>query len=278
MPSPAGNLYISLTNGPTTVSVSSSLLDPHDLDLVGRAAMAGACQALLALDPDMDADIDIPGADAEDTDDDMATAESAPAAAQGSLLPGECIIPQATVQAAALTLPETSAPAPAADTATEEEPAMAESITPAANSAAPTPVVSGVHLTDDQFAQLLARVAPVAAPVEAAPAAAAPVAETTAPVAAVPVEETEEQRITRLVAEGVKAALPAAIQESVELNGPPARKGLVTQVSESSGSVGANGIPADWPQKPLHEYTDEEFRQYASPATVGAILGQRGQA
>jgi hypothetical protein len=173
---------------------------------------------------------------------------------------------------------ETSAPAPAADTATEEEPAMAESITPAADSAAPTPVVSGVHLTDDQFAQLLARVAPVAAPVEAAPAAVAPVAETATPVEAAAVEETEEQRIARLVAEGIKAALPAAIQESVERSGPPARKGLVAPVTESSGSASATGIPADWPQKPLHEYTDEEFRQYASPATVGAILNRHAQA
>lgn len=63
-----GNLYLSLTNGPTTVTVSSRILDAHDLDLVGRAAMAGACDALMALDPDMDADIDVPGAEPEDTD------------------------------------------------------------------------------------------------------------------------------------------------------------------------------------------------------------------
>jgi hypothetical protein len=71
MASPGGDLYISLTNGPTTVSVTSRLLDPHDLDAVGRAAMAGACDALMALDPDMDADIDVPGVEPEDTDDDM---------------------------------------------------------------------------------------------------------------------------------------------------------------------------------------------------------------
>lgn len=71
-----GNLYLSLTNGPTTVTVSSRILDAHDLDLVGRAAMAGACDALTALDPDMDADIDIPGAPDEDTDDDMDDAET----------------------------------------------------------------------------------------------------------------------------------------------------------------------------------------------------------
>jgi hypothetical protein len=50
----AGNLYVSLTNGPTTVTVSSYCLDPHDLDAVGRAAMAGACQAIAVLDPDME--------------------------------------------------------------------------------------------------------------------------------------------------------------------------------------------------------------------------------
>lgn len=290
MPSPAGNLYISLTNGPTTVTVSSALLDPHDLDLVGRAAMAGACQALLALDPDMDADIDIPGADGEDTDRDMGAAETVrpvPAHATTEALtaagdrPGQVITQELAdaAPAAAETTPatETSAPAPAAEPATEEEPAMAESITPAADTAA-SPAVGGITLTDDQFAQLLARVAPAAAPVEAAPAAAAPVAEAAAP-APVEVAETDDQRIARLVAEGIKAALPAAIQESVERTGPPARKGLVAQVTETSqGAVSPAGIPAEWPQKPLHEYTDEEFRQHVSPATVGVILGARAQA
>ena len=63
-----GDIYISLTNGPTTVSVTSRLIDAHDLQAVGAAAMAGACDALTALDPDLDDDIDVEGAPAEDID------------------------------------------------------------------------------------------------------------------------------------------------------------------------------------------------------------------
>lgn len=63
-----GDIYISLTNGPTTVSVTSRLVDAHDLQAVGIAAMAGACNALTTLDPDLDDDIDVEGAPAEDTD------------------------------------------------------------------------------------------------------------------------------------------------------------------------------------------------------------------
>jgi hypothetical protein len=50
-PGHGGILYVSLTNGPTTVTVTSYCVDPHDLDAVGRAAMAGACQAIAASTP-----------------------------------------------------------------------------------------------------------------------------------------------------------------------------------------------------------------------------------
>ncbi|MBS2539473.1 hypothetical protein KGQ20_42690, partial [Catenulispora sp. NF23] len=60
-----GAYRICLTNGPTQVSVSCYQLDPHDLDAVGRAAMTGAIAAIKAIDPDLDADIDIPDAGAE---------------------------------------------------------------------------------------------------------------------------------------------------------------------------------------------------------------------
>jgi len=176
----------------------------------------------------------------------------------------------------------TSTPAPetpaAAPTEEKEGPAMAESTTPAAETAA-VPAAGGVHLTDEQFQQLLARVtgpAPAAAPAaESAPVE--PVAEA-APAAEV--AETEDQRIARLVAEGVQAALPKAIQEHVETTGGPARKGLVPQVSETAGGAGtrADGLPEGWPQKPLHQYTDEEWRAHVAPSTVGAILGARGAA
>lgn len=283
----AGNLYVSLTNGPTTVTVSSYSLDPHDLDAVGRAAMAGAVQAIIGIDPDLDADVDVPGT----TDgDEPATAAGAPCPCGcGCAIPdtpggcpcecseGQCVYCMGedddTGVGAMESAPETAAPeTPAAVNPTPEGgPAMAEPTTAAETAAAPA--VGGVTLTDDQFAQLLARVTPAAAaaPVEAAPAE--PVAEATP--AAPEVTETEDQRIARLVAEGVKAALPGAIQEHVEATGGPARKGLVAPVAETAATT-ASGLPEGWPQKPLHQYTDEEWRAHVAPGTVGAILGARG--
>jgi hypothetical protein len=249
-PGHGGSMSISLTNGPTTVTVSSWCVDPHDLDAVGRAAMAGACQAIAAIDPDVDADIDVPGADAEDTDGDMGS------------------------ETAAESAPETSAPeTPAADTITlEEETAMAESTTPAAE-AATAPATGGVTLTDEQFKALLAAVTPQPTAVESAPAE--PVAEAAPTTQAV--TESDEERIQRLVAEGIKAALPQAVQEHVETTGGPSRKGYVAPVSESAGSA-AGAMPEGWPAKPLHEFTPEEWAQHVAPTTVGAVLGNRGQA
>ncbi|MFK0045530.1 DUF6582 domain-containing protein [Streptomyces sp. NPDC090741] len=245
-PGHGGSMSISLTNGPTTVTVTSWCVDPHDLERVGRAAMAGACTAIAGIDPDMDADIDAPASGMAD-------------------------------ESATETAPETPAPeTPAADTTTlEEETAMAESNTPAAETAA-VPATGGVHLTDEQFNQLLARVAPQPAPVAVESAAAEPVTEATPSVTEV--AETEEQRIDRLVAAGIAKALPQAVQEHVETTGGPSRKGFVAPVAESAGATGGNGLPDDWPAKPFHEYTDEEWKATAGAAVVGAILGNRAPA
>jgi hypothetical protein len=315
----AGNLYVSLTNGPTTVTVSSYSLDPHDLDAVGRAAMAGAVQTLVNIDPDLDADVDVPGEPGDDAE---------PASAAGAACPCGCgcAIPEApggcpcgceacmhckgeqdedddametapsspAIETAASGAPVSEAfaagitpdPAPeqpaAVPTEEKEGPAMAESTTPAAETAA-VPAAGGVHLTDEQFQLLLARVAgtaPAAAPAAAESSPAEPVAEAQAAAPAAEVAETEDQRIARLVAEGVAAALPKAIQEHVETTGGPSRKGLVSQVAEAAGAsgTGSAGLPEGWPQKPLHQYTDEEWRTHVAPSTVGAILGARGAA
>ncbi|MCY0917052.1 hypothetical protein OS965_02525 [Streptomyces sp. H27-G5] len=247
-PGHGGSMSVSLTNGPTTVTVTSYCVDPHDLDAVGRAAMAGACQAIAAIDPDLEADLPAVGAD----EGDAATSESV---------------------ATQTSAPET----PAADTTTlEEETAMAESTTPAAETAA-APATGGVTLTDEQFKALLAAVAPQPAAVESAPAE--PVAEA-APVAATAaaVTETDEGRIQRLVSEGIKAALPQAVQEHVEATGGPSRKGLVTPVTETAGAVSGTGLPDGWPAKPFHEYSDEEWKATGGAAVVGAILGNRAPA
>jgi hypothetical protein len=317
---PAGDLYISLTNGPTTVTVSSRLLDPHDLDLVGRAAMAGACNALLQLDPDMDADIDIPGAEPEDTDDDMgngdgtATAAGAPCPCNCGCaipaVPGNCpcgcescvhcmaedddametVIqsPEARLAEKLATVPvgladgitQTPAPeTPVAETPTQEkEPAMAESTpTPAAETPGSADGIHALGAKIDKLSDALAGFVTAMTPASVAPVESAPaetVVEAAAPAAA-EVAETDEQRIARLVAEGIAGALPKAVQEHVEATGGPTRKGLVTPVTEHTAPVAGGGLPEGWPAKPLHEYTDEEFRQHVSPATVSAILGAR---
>jgi hypothetical protein len=283
--SQAGAYRIMLTNGPTTITISSYAVDPADLEIIGRAAMSGACAALAAIDPDMDGDIDTPG-DAETTRDDM---ESAPVADEVT----EADNPEA--------LPVSDLPAPgsAADHTPEEEPDVSEPTTPAvepqtpaaptqpaepaspAPAAPPTPVTpaapaqlaapTGVLLSAAQFQDLLANLRqPVAAgaSTEAAPPPPEPVA------------ETQEQMIARLVSEGVKAALPAAVIEAVQTTGGPARKGLVQPVAETSATdqdtdLTDQGVPADWPQKPLHKYTAEERARFVAPALQQHVLGSR---
>jgi hypothetical protein len=286
-----GSFYVTLDNGKVCVTVSSYCIDPHDLDRIGRAAMDGACQALAVMDPDMDGDIDVPGAPGDDTDDDMG-GESAPAAA-APVVETELSAPEtapATPEPAPTTAStEAPAPAPAADSTTEpesEDPAMAETTTAAEGSAA-TPAaapVAGITFTDDQFAQFLARMAPAAvAAAESAPAAAAPVAEATAAAEPAPVVETEEQRIGRIVEAQVQARLTAAIQESVEKQGPPQRKGIVGRVQESGelattgngGELNDHGLPANWPNKPLHQYTSEERARHLSPTLMQHVVGHR---
>ncbi|MFI0914222.1 DUF6582 domain-containing protein [Streptomyces abikoensis] len=257
-PAHAGSMCISLTNGPTTVTVSSYYVDPHDLDAVGRAAMAGACQALAALDPDMDADIDVPGAPAEDTDGDL---EDVDDDAMESVL-----TPQ-------ISAPET----PAAEPTQEKEPAMAESTpSPAAENPGTDTGVDALGVKIDKLTDALASfitaMAPKPATQESGPAE--PVTET--PASPEPaIAESDDERIARLVAEGIAKALPHAVQEHVEATGGPTRKGLVAPVHESASAT-APGLPEGVPAKPLHEYTEEEWRQHIAPITVGAILGNRG--
>lgn len=298
-----GSFCISLSNGPLNISVSSYCVDPADLDLIGRAAMGAACDALKAIDPDMDGDMDVPGADAEDTDDDMG--ENTPAAAPlsesdlhtqsaqpdspaaatiefatGGLIPGPVVEtnPEDSAAPAADDAPP-AAPEPAADPHTEtEEPAVSEPTTPAveATPAAAT-APAGVTFSPEQFQQLLAAMRPApAAPAEAAPAA--PVAEAT-PAAPPAVAETDDQRIARLVAEQVAAVKTALIQDFVEEGRGPVRKGLVRPVTESGnagdGEINEYGVPSDWPNKPLHEYSSAERSHYFGRALQDHILKDR---
>lgn len=313
MPSSSSNLFVSLTNGPTTVTVSSTLLDAHDLDAVGRAAMQGAVNACMTLDPDMDADIDVPGADDEDTDrdqhadededdNDMADSDNPPGSAcscgcgcavphpmaVGGGCPCDCgcdtcksVKPASDAAESApaeAATPQTPAPEPAAATTETEVPAMAESTTPAAEAPAVDSGIGALSAKFDTLTDLIGGLvtAMTPKPVEAAPAAPAPVAEA-APV----VQETQEQMIARLVSEGVAKAMPAAVQEHVERNGVT-RKGLVDPVNEHTAQVAAEGVnefglPSDWPNKPLHKYTQSERDAFISPALERHVLGNRSR-
>ncbi|MDI5965725.1 DUF6582 domain-containing protein [Streptantibioticus silvisoli] len=320
MDSPSGAMYLSLTNGPTTVTVSSAVLDPHDLGIVGRAAMGGACDALMALDPDMDADIDLPGAPGEDTDSDEDTVATTPgsacscgcgcavphpmAVADGCPCGCGCDIcksvspdadesislPTATLEEASGEIApalvdgvtQTSAPdTPAADPTQEKEPAMAESTpTPAADTPGTDNGINALGAKIDKLSDALAGFVTAMAPkpAEAAPAPVAPAVES-APAVAPVVEETQEQMIARLVAEGVKAALPGAVQETVERQGPPSRKGYVQPVTETTTAhepgLNSHGAPAEWPDKPLHQYTPDERARFFGPALRQHVLQDR---
>ena len=71
-PQTAGSWAISASNGPVDLRLCSYGMDPSDLDVILRAAADAACTALAKLDPDMDGDIDVPGAPDADTDNDQA--------------------------------------------------------------------------------------------------------------------------------------------------------------------------------------------------------------
>ncbi|MCW2900934.1 MAG: hypothetical protein JWO67_3199 [Streptosporangiaceae bacterium] len=256
----SGAVSLTLDNGMFTVSIYSYKVDPADLDVIGRAAMDAACDAVLAIDPDMDGDMDVPGAPGEDTDHGMESATSHLS-------------------------PEAPAATPAAGDATESEaPAMAEPTTPAVAPAA-SPAVesapaesapSGIDVLSAKFdtltdaiSGLVSKLTPAAAPVESAPAA-------DATEATPPVQETDEQRINRLV----EAQVTAALQGHVERNGVQ-RKGLVeTTTAASAAAAEADEFPAGWPRtdggepKPAHELTSEQWKTVRG-VLPGMVLGQR---
>ena len=334
-----GRYYISMTNGPTTVTISSDVIDPADLDLVGRAAMDGACKALATLDPDMDGDVDLPGADAEDTDrgmsdgdedlDDEPTANIPGTACPcgcGCAIPvtvtgcpcqcGTCDVcgsttgaesapdPQdvAAAESAAADTPADGPPVPAevpappqdAVTApiTESEDLVSETTTavesaapvaPAADAPAATPVAAPpvIQLTMEQFQQLLgprpvAETAPVTAPA-AAPLPAVPAAPAAA-AAPAPVAESEEARIARIVAEHVAASNRALLQTLAESGMVAGRRGLAGPATTpgvplAESAVNAHGLPAGWPDKPLHQFTTEELNRYGGPVVFEHAVG-----
>ena len=60
-PDVPGSFEVRISNGMVNICVSSWSVNPADLELCARAAMDGACKALIAIDPDTDGDIDTGG-------------------------------------------------------------------------------------------------------------------------------------------------------------------------------------------------------------------------
>jgi hypothetical protein len=263
-PGDSAGFCIDAYNGPISLTMRACGIDPAELRVITAAAMTAAVDALQAMDPDMDADIDVDGAPHADTDgdngesgaspdDDMESAaplgtpahESTPSAAVGMpLLPGhmaalkasgalERLQPGEHITAAmvneALALTQTTPATPAEETTdtTLEVPAVSEPTTPAAETASTPTTAPLIALTQEQFTQLLDRITPAR---ETAPAAAEPATET-AP-AAEPVAETDDQRVARLIAEGVKAAKDELREQLLRENGLPQRTGYRVHESE----------------------------------------------
>jgi hypothetical protein len=226
-PGGAAGFCIDAYNGPTSLTIRNCSIDPADLRVVAAAAMDAAINALQAVDPDMDGDVDVPGAPLEDTDDDM----------DGT---GETTAPAESAPPAPEALTQTSRADQAGDRTHQEDAIMAETTETAA------PARS---FTDADFAAMGAifgsalkeAVAPVLAavteakavapaPVEAAPvapvapAAPAPVAAVeTAPTAPTAADITAafETRLTEALAKQRDDLRESMLKEY----GPPSRQG-----------------------------------------------------
>lgn len=256
-PESCGSYSLSATNGPTTVTVCSYGLDPADLHVVLAQACCAASAALCSIDPDMDGDIDVPGADAEDTE----SAED----------------PAALVTEAA---PDSPAPVPVAANQGTEAP-MQETTTTEAAATAPAAtftqadldaaITRGIAQAEEARKARKAAKAAKGAPAETAHAPAAAVTETDderisriveARIAAArppEVTETEDERIARIV----EARLVAEKQALTESGGGPSRKGLVTEHSAAAAASGE--VAADLPMKngavlPMEEWSDTQRR------------------
>jgi hypothetical protein len=295
-PQQSGSWSISASNGAVNLNLSAYRTDPAELDVILQAAAKGACAALAALDPDMDGDIDVDGAPNADSDDDAGESEDDPPAEETGAAP------------VAASPAQTPAPVTAAGSTTERtESAMPETTTPAAETTTAAPALTKADV-DAAVASALAadrearraRKAAKRVPAETAPAVAAAVAETApaaAPAVAAPpaVTETEEQKIARMVGEKLAEQFPTEtaderftrlVQENFDAEIAKrvqsgqidiGRKGVVRGANETAQGSGLTdkGVPADWPQKPLHEYSPDEMERYANPVLVGHYLGSK---
>jgi hypothetical protein len=244
-----GSFCISLSNGPINISVSSYCVDPADLDLIGKAAMAGAVACLASIDPDMDGDMDVSGADAEDTDGDMGETaddrlETAPAAGgtitidiQGSVLNERDLRDQVQTQMlqlgdrAAAETSTTSAPQAEGTSHTGEQPG------PDTTTAAPDPAADPHTETEEPVVT-----EPTTQAVETAPAAEA------APAAAPSITLTNEQFEALLGSRWQSAAAAA-----------PAAPAAAPPATESVPAAAAAAVAAETEDQRIARLVEERF-------------------
>lgn len=260
-PGRSGSWSICASNGPVNLNLSSYCMDPADLDVILRAAADAACKALQALDPDMDGDVDVPGADDADTDHDAGhesapsgtTTESAPAPdsepGTGSSQEGDAVSTETTAQTGgaadgALTLEQvqkTAADAAAAAVrealvARDEQAKAERKAAKKAAKAAAKEAAQGGSVSEDN------------AGVKAA------VAEALAAAGIAPKEaETEEQRVQRLVAEGVREFIQEATSSGAII---PGRTGMVVREHRTDPDTAPSA-------EDLSKMSDDDFQAFA---------------
>ncbi|MFF4403831.1 hypothetical protein [Streptomyces sp. NPDC001404] len=237
-PEDEAGFCIDAFNGPISLTMRACGVDPAELRAITQAAMAAAVDALQAMDPDMDADIDVPGAPHADTDGDTASGESAPA----------------RPAAAADTVTEALAPAPptlgAATTTTQEEAAMGEPDTPTTETAATTHrtltdadisalgVLVGAALKESLEPLQAAIAEQTATPVpQAAESAPAPTSSKPGKKAAAKaLKETVRAEIQQL-REELRAQVRDELREEIlRENGLPPRKGFRVHENDHTGA------------------------------------------
>lgn len=273
-PSKAGSWCVTACNGPVSLSLSCYSMDPADLEACLTAAAKGASSALAALDPDMDGDIDVPGHGPGDTDDDGgheagpepedAAVEDAPAApaeqtSEAAEGPGETPATErepdketeAPVTTEATTNPGGSAPSATTESQEDRERRLIAEALEADRKAR----------KERKAAKKAKEAAPAAPVAESAPVAQPDLKATMAEVLESyglkpPVQETEEERVNRLVQEGVQKFVQEAVSTGAVI---PGRAGL--QVREHAPTADEALSVED-----LAKMSDDDFAAYGGGA------------
>lgn len=267
-PDRPGCYAVSIDNGMFCISITSTQVDPADLEMCARAAMDGACTAYKVMDPDMDGDTDMgPDDDEAASHPDDDAMESAPR--EGAQTPAESAGATDAEENAAMADPTTQA-APAAAAAPIDAP-QAQEVPAVEHVDEPKLTLGQVKDLFSSFAQAMREPALAGAAAESAPAEPAVVVEA-APVAEVPVQETQEQLVARLVAEGVRSAL----QSHVEQNGVT-RKGLVAEAAVPGAAPVSDEYPESWPREngvpvQAHKMTAEQWKAVSRDTLPAAVM------